>query len=56
MRLRDVEQERNQGENHRNSIDHQYSSLMSSPEKKSVRMIAIRFIKFLTRKSPTDNR
>ena len=55
---RDVEQERNQGENHRNSIDHQVQFPdVSSPEKKSVvQVIAIRFIKFLTRQGPTDNR
>ena len=31
---RDVEQERNQGENHRNSIDHQYSSPMCQAQRK----------------------
>ena len=55
---RDVEQERNQGENHRNSIDHQYSSPdVSSPEKEvGGASDCDPVYKILTRKSPTDNR
>ena len=45
---RDVEQERNQGEDHRNSVDHKYSSPMCQAPEKEVggEVIAIRFIKF----------